>query len=268
MIKLNKFSFISGLLILLILVIATPVWAGKENRGNTSSSPKVTVGNVDKVNSSSLIIENKSQRNKTEAVPDKNTKVIGQDNKALRLEKIKPHDLVAIISTDSGKANDAPGQIKKISKIFVRTASESAKLKRHAVQGIISSIEGNKITLVHQIQRERSYSFIVSAETVIKMKGIESPTISNLAVGQRVAAVGDLNSEGVIVAKRVHVIPGKAKGILEKRPLATPSATLQTSPTPSISISITPTITPIVSLTPTPTSSLSPTPTPTATVTP
>lgn len=219
-----------------------------------SPPPQATLGNVKQVTPNKITVEEKKSKKQTEAVVDKNTKIIGRDKKILKLEKVKPQDLVAIISTESGK---------KVVKIFVRQATDSAQakqMKRRAIQGVITNITGGTITLAHQIQRERVYTLLVDAQTVIKIKGVEEATLADLAVGQRIAAVGDLNEEGKLIAKRIHVIPGKATGIFEKQPVATPSATITPTSTPSA--------TPTTTVEPTPTPTLEPTATPTETPTP
>ena len=62
------------------------------------------------------------------------------------------------------------------------------------------------------------------------MIGIEGATLADLSLGLRIAAVGDLNEEGLLVAKRIHVIPGKATGIFEKQPFTAPEATGTATP--------------------------------------
>lgn len=140
--------------------------------------------------------------------------------------------------TESSESGKKP---KKLHKVIVLEATGAAQLKRRAVMGVISDIVGNIITLVHQIQRERSWRVLVNEQTVYHIKGIAtgSGSLSDLSVGLRIAAVGDLAEDGGILAKRIHVIPGKATGIFRRFPIATPSAT--------------PTSTPSATLTPTPT---------------
>ena len=155
-----------------------------------------------------------------------------QRSKKLGVEKMKE----ALESTKSGV-----GQLKKLSKVSVVQATSAAQLKRRAVMGVISDIIGNIINLVHQIQRDRTYRVLVNEQTVYHIKGIAtgSGSLADLSIGQRIAAVGDLAEDGGILAKRIHVIPGKATGIFQRFPIATPSAT--------------PTSTPSATLTPTPT---------------
>lgn len=151
-------------------------------------------------------------------------------------EKLGVQKLLETIaeSSESGK------KPKKLHKVIVLEATGAAQLKRRAVMGVISDIVGNIITLVHQIQRERSWRVLVNEQTVYHIKGIAtgSGSLSDLSVGLRIAAVGDLAEDGGILAKRIHVIPGKATGIFRRFPIATPSAT--------------PTSTPSATLTPTP----------------
>lgn len=217
-----------------------PGQSKKEEKGQ-----KATIGGVQQVTTSSVVVEEKKLKKKTEAIVDQNTQIVGQEKKTLKLNAIKPKDLVAIISTESAVATP-PGFLKKALKIFVKPATPSAQLKRRAVYGVITGISGQIITLAHPTQRERVYSLLANEQTVIKIKGVVDATFADLAVGQRIAAVGDLNESGVLVAKRIHIIPGKATGIFERYPVATPTAILTITPTttPSASPTLTPTETP------------------------
>lgn len=125
--------------------------------------------------------------------------------------------------------------------------------KRHAVQGIIIQISGSLLTIAHQIHRDRLTQVLVSDATLIKTKTKESSpstslessssaTLGVLQVGYRIVAVGDLNENGIIVARMIHIIPGKAKGIYRRFPIGTPSASL--SPTVTVTSSATPSAAP------------------------
>lgn len=246
--------FINVVLLILIFftVVVVPTYGqGKKAQapGQAKKEEKAVVGNVDQVKGNSLVVEEKKGNKKTETTVDGTTQVIGDNKKRLNLKQIKPKDFVAIISTESGTATGA-SKPKKAVKIFVQEASVSAQSKRRAIQGVISNINGNVLTLVHQVHHDRIFTLLVTDQTLVKMKGAESSSSANLQVGMRIVAVGDLNEQGMLVARRIHVIPGLAKG-LPKLPLATPSGTLGTpSATPIASPSATPTATP--SATPTP----------------
>jgi hypothetical protein len=229
-IKSNKLFLLAPMVMLLS---AAPLYA-------QSNSRKVTIGLVEKTNPSSLTIQEDKLRTKTELNTESKTRILGQDKKLLQLDKIKPKDLVAAVSSESG-----------LLKIFVKPATDSSQLKRRAVHGKITNINGSQITLVHPTQPGKTFSFLVDVSTVIKIKGMENATTANLEVGQRVVAAGILNQSGVLLAKKVHVIPGRATGLNNKNPLATPSATLSVTPTLSSSPSATPTINASPSATPT-----------------
>lgn len=125
------------------------------------------------------------------------------------------------------------GKRVKLLKVSVSESTVSAQSKRRAVQGIISSIDGSVITLVHQIQRDRTYQLLFFGATIIQTKSEKSASSSaSLVPGIRIVAVGDLNSSGQIVAKRIKIIPGKATGIFKKNPLSTQSATISATPGP------------------------------------
>lgn len=240
-------------------VMGVKTTTNKENENKeTGAGQKITIGGVEKVGTSSLTLQGKNK--KTEVKIDSKTKIIGQDRKALNLNAIKLKDLAAVVSTESGEATDS-GLLKKALKIFVKEATTAAQSKRRAVYGVITEITDNTITISHPVHPERTkYSVIVNDETLIKIKGIEAGTLADLKVGLRIAAVGDLNEAGLIVAKRIHVIPGKATGLFEKNPVATasgsPIATASASPssTPSASPSSSPSASPTSSPSASPTS--------------
>lgn len=231
----------------ILLIPTVPLYA----QGKSAQAPgqikklNAVIGTVDNVSTNSITVREKTGNNKTEVMVDKSTKIFDYVKKEINLGAIKLKDTVAFIATDSGTAT-ASGNA-KVGKIFVKDASMTAQLKRRAVQGVIADIAGNVLILQHQIQRDKTYTVTVNDQTMIKLKSTSasasansatvSASFSSLAVGQRIAAVGDLNPDGGIVAKIVHVIPGKATGIFKKNPVATPSATLKASPSGSASAS-------------------------------
>lgn len=260
-------------LVLLLCIVISPSYAqGQSSQakdqaknataagsGNKGGGQQVTIGNVEGVEDSMVIVEEKKGK-KIEALVDSTTQILGQGKKPLGINQIKPKDRVAVVSSSSANASDE-GKPKKAIKIFVaQSSSSSAQSKRRAIQGLITGINGAVITIVHQVQQDRFFNLLTNAQTLVKIKGVLNATLSDLRPGMRVAAVGDLNEQGVLVAKRIHVIPGKAKGLTGLIPSSTPSATL--SPTPQATISATPSATPTLTKTPTPTATVSATPTP------
>jgi hypothetical protein len=235
--RLTKLAIIAGTCVLLFNFVM-PTYAQGKAKGQEK---KAVVGNVEQINSTSVTVEDKKNKKSTTTI-DSTTKVIGQDKKNVLLKSLKKNDKIAIISTDSAIATDG-AKGKKALKIFVKEASSSAQSKRHGIQGIISGINGSIITIVHQVHQERTFDLGIDANTIVTMKGANA-TIADLKLGMRVAAVGetDASSSGMLIAKRIHVIPGKGQAGLPKT--ATPSATLSITPTISSTPSATPTITP------------------------
>jgi len=240
---------------LVVLVILFSAWVYAQGKSDNAPGKKkqVEVGSVQNVTNAGVLFKQSRGGKSIDTKIDRGTKVVGQDKKLLKLSDIKPKDMVAIVSTGEG-------ELKKVTKVFVKDASSSAQLKRRAVHGIITGINGSLITLAHQIHSERLYSVMFDGNTVFKMKGVSPATSANLAVGQRIAAVGELIQGGGILAKRIHIIPGNAFGVFRKLPPTSPIATGSATPTgePSATPSASPSISPSVS--PSPVESASPSP--------
>ncbi len=166
---------------------------------------------------------------------------------ALSVTKLK--NILAHEST--GSALPIPGL--KIHKLDVTVvATGAANLSRNAVSGVITAISGSAITVSHLIQRDRTWIVSVNAQTQITGKDTASGS-ATLAVGMRIAAVGQPTSDGLL-AQRIHIIPGKAIGVFNRFPVATGSG--QASPSAVAS----PSASPILLPTETATSSATPTP--------
>lgn len=229
--------------------------------GQTSQEPepeqKATVGNVERVTTSSIVVEEKKFKQQIETKVDKNTIIKNQDNKTLELRKIKPKDEVAIITEKGSTDNNitiAPGEdssLDKAARIYVNQATSSAQSKRHAVQGIITNVAGNNISIAHLQQTNRNFTFSVSDETVVKVEHIDNATIEYLKAGQLIVAVGDLTDQNILMASWIHVI----KDVESSVPVTpVPSQTILPSeiPLPSIISTITSVLTPSIALTPSP----------------
>ena len=181
--------------------------------------------------------------------------------------KLGPAKLQATLFNESTGSGKQAGKTIRLQNLSMVQATSGAQMKRRAVSGIISAISDGTITLVHQIQQDRIYTVYYNAATVVTMKGAESTTGANLTINMRIAAVGELSGGGIL-AKRIHVIPGKAIGVYNKSGIATGSGLLTVTPSPEATQTGTPTATPtsILTITDTPTDtpldSESPTPTP------
>jgi hypothetical protein len=214
-------------------------------RGNNSLPPK---GNRDASSSGLPIIE------------DGFSKHPGKPPKGALLENDENE------GSGSGEATK-PGKLRRLLSLRITEASEStessksATSKRHAIQGMISSLLGDLMTLSHQIHRDRVTDILISGAQIFQPKNSpESSSSGSLQVGQRVIVFGEINSSGQMVAKRIRIIPGKANGVFNKNPLSSPSST--PSATPLATSSAEPTDTPNPTEAPTETPTAAPTATP------
>lgn len=215
----------------------------------SQSADRVAVGQLDSATAGGIQIKQAPGQTLKYFKIDKSTKYVDENNKPLKVNINQLKSGVLVLTSAEDTATRA-GDLKKAVKIFVRSATDSAQLllqsKRRAVQGVVSAIDGKTITLTHQTQRDRTFTVITDSTTVFKVMGITDATISQIQPGERIVAIGSTDSDGVIIAKRIHIIPGKATGIFEHQLLATPSATITVTPpaTPSAVPSVTPSATP------------------------
>lgn len=198
----------------------------------------VNVGKIEEVKRGKVGIENKGK--KVEITTSEKTTIIEKPNgNKIAPGQLKKGDHVATFANP-----DATGSANLIL-VKPKSATDSAKpeSRRRAVYGLVRQINGNILLVSHPIKDSPRYNVAVSDGTVIKIKGVENATIGNVKVGDRIAAVG-LWAGDNLVAKKVHVIPGKAIGLLEKgasgsaTPFATPSASISPSATVEPSASL------------------------------
>ena len=219
---------------------------GNSGQSNSSqSNDKASVGRVEEVKENKITIEEKKSNKKVEADIDSKTEIIHQNKgKGNTPNSIRKDDKVAVVGAESGSLNKGP-QLGKAVKIFVKEASLSGQSKRRAIQGVVLSIDGATINIAHQTHRDRTNTVFTDASTLFKIKGEENGSLSDVQAGNRIVAMGDATASGIL-AKRIHVIPGKAAGIFRRLPVSTGSATESATPsaTPTATSSATPSATP------------------------
>ncbi|HJZ05654.1 hypothetical protein A2634_05285 [Candidatus Amesbacteria bacterium RIFCSPHIGHO2_01_FULL_48_32] len=181
-------------------------------------------------------------------------RMISSEKLPLKIGPAKVKEILTQIS--SNRPATKSGNL-KVHKIQVKQATSSAQLKRKAVMGVIEEINGNTITLAHQKKTNSKYTIILTPDTIIKFKS-QATSSASLAVGQRIAAVGEPGASGII-ARLIHIIPGKATGVFNKPTSIPPTTTPPATPSATVAPTAIPTTTP----TPTPTPSPTPSPTPT-----
>ncbi|OGD92366.1 hypothetical protein A2697_02670 [Candidatus Curtissbacteria bacterium RIFCSPHIGHO2_01_FULL_41_44] len=196
----------------------------------------VDVGRVNDVKPGKVEIEHKGK--KIEVKTGQGTSIIEKPSgKKLTPFQLKKDDRIATFANPNatGSAN--------LILVKPKSATESAKpeTRRRAVYGLVREINGNILVVSHPIKDNPRYNVEVVEGTIIKIKGLEAATIGNIKAGDRVTAVGNWSGDNLI-AKKVHVIGGRAIGLLERIATgsATPSASLSPSPFSSPEISPTP----------------------------
>jgi hypothetical protein len=242
--------FISSLTIATSLVILPGVVLAYQQVLGKQEAPgqikkqevEVAVGRVENVKPGK--IEVMSRGKKIEVNTATGTAIIEKPSgKPLNLGQLKKNDQIATIATPSATATISARLVLVRPATGSATISATLKPARRAVYGLVREINGNILTVSHPLKDNPRYKVQVIDTTLIKIKGLAAPTLADIKVGDRVAAVGNWSND-ILVAKRVHVIPGKAVGLFERisTKSATPSATA--TPTATLTPTATPTPTP------------------------
>jgi len=248
-----KLYFSISIIIFLILLFPSVIFAysqilgAKDAKGQIKKQAvDVNVGRIEEVKPEKIKI--KTNEKIIEVTTDKNTKIIEKPSgKKLNENQLKKDTPIATLKTKKNQATSSADLV------IVKQASPSASLqkKRRAVYGLVRSLNGNNIIVSHPIKDNPRYTLLVTENTYIKIKGLVNATIADIKIGDRLTGVGNWEGD-VLVVKRIHVIPGKAIGLMQKvatgsaSPTATPSAT----PTVIPSALPSPVISPINSPTP------------------
>lgn len=219
-------------LIIAVLFTFTLATCGVIYAKSENASPKSSgKGNSEEVKEK----ENQGKGSENKEGNKQNNEGKGSQGEINKASENKGKGKIQLIESKKDEISTKSGKLTKLEKVVIKEATASAQGKRRAVHGIVTSIEGSLITLVHQIHRDRVYQVQTNANTLIKSK--DATASASLVIGVRIVAVGDLGSDGVIIAKRIHIIPGKATGIFRKNPLASSSALPSPSTTASPSAS-------------------------------
>ena len=174
---------------------------------------------------------------------DKNTKIVEKPSgKKINQGQLKKDAQIATFEKKKDQATSSADLV------IVNQATPSASLqhKRRAVYGLVRNITGNNIIVSHPIKDNPRYTLKVTESTYIKIKGLANATISDIKIGDRITGVGNWDGD-ILFVKKIHVIPGKAIGLMQKVATgsASPTATPSAAPTTQPSIFPSPVISPI-----------------------
>ena len=188
------------------------------------------IGLITQISGTSLKVKN--QNREVTVSTDQNTKYFSLNTggkKKITFGDLKVDDRIAVVGILKSESSG-------LAKMIVKLPQVKTEIKRHAVFGKVTTIEGNIITIKH-LKKTNTWSIKVTGETRIKKKGTDLATLADIKIGDIAAAVGIPveGEENIIEAKAIYVIPGKFKGI-EKQ--ATQSATR--SATKSATVTATP----------------------------
>lgn len=228
--KAKLFTCLILVIFIFFVVLTNTVLAFQQSSGGAPGQAKkqaieAVVGRIKDVKPGK--IEVNSQGKVIEINTGKNPPIVEKPSgKKLNPAQLKKNDQIATIATSGAVASTSP----RFVLIKPATAAASTRPMRRAVYGLVREITGNILTVSHPIKDNPRYKVQAIDTTVIKIKGLASPTVANIKVGDRVAAVGNW-SDDILIAKRIHVIPGKAIGLFKK--IGTPSATISAIPSPT-----------------------------------
>ncbi|MBI4059330.1 hypothetical protein HY404_03780 [Candidatus Microgenomates bacterium] len=125
----------------------------------------------------------------------------------------------------------------------ILTMSENPERVRRPVYGVVQTIVDKTITVKHPKAesspsgKDEIWTVKTSAKTKVTKKvdnKMTSAQVADIAVGDRIIAIGEpvKDSVNTITAKLIHVIPGKATGLI-KSPSPSPKPTKKPTPSPT-----------------------------------
>ena len=242
----TKFYLLTLTIIFLILLFPSVIFAYSQVLGKKDAKGQikkqeveVNVGRIEEVKPEKIIVKTKDKN--IEVNTNKNTKIVEKPSgKQINQGQLKKD---AQIATFEKKKEQATGSADLV---IVNQATSSASLqqKRRAVYGVVRTITGNNIIVSHPIKDNPRYTLQVTDSTYIKIKGLASATISDIKIGDRITGVGNWDGN-ILVVKKIHIIPGKAIGLMQKVATDSASTAATSSAVPTIQPSIFPS--PIIS---------------------
>ena len=78
------------------------------------------------------------------------------------------------------------------------------RARPQSIRGVVTAREGAMLTVQTP---DRTVTVLTNDETKFRIPGVESPTVDDIQVGDRILAAGSFNDEGQLLAKAVAVLP-------------------------------------------------------------
>jgi hypothetical protein len=170
---------------------------------------------------------------------DKNTKIFSISETGVKskttLSKFKLNDKVIAVGN---KNSDG----KSLLATYLIQNNQVEDIPRTGVYGVISTREASGAAAfkleVKSPNKDEKQNFIVNADTVVRVKDIDSPKLSDIKIGDRVTLLAYKDEKtDVNFVTRIFVLPGRAAGLLRDIREASASASPATTPKSSAAAS-------------------------------
>lgn len=198
---------------------------------NLVKKPRAVVGTLSEVTDSTLQITNKAGKEDM-VKTTKDTlyvRAAGGKKSDVKFEDLVIGDFIVAMGYRNGN------NILEARRVIAYDKSPIAQ--RRAVYGIVKENTKGALVVEHPKTKE-VWTITTDKKTVITKKTdgkIQEVDIKDVQAGDRITAAGvpDPKKEKTLVARRIHVIPGRAEGLI--KPVATPKPTPSPKPksTPS-----------------------------------
>ncbi len=208
--------------------IPTPTPVSSPTTKPTGPIP-ITVGTVNQTPDLAITISNDSGQTVSFKIDPKTTTIeaptIASLKGKLTAKNITPGDRIAIVSSDQATAN----------LIVIASHGATTPPKQDtAFLGIVSSRDATTSGTILSLKHPKEDTFakaLVNANTKIIAKDIAKPTTDDIKAGDKVLVTGPTDSNNVITATELFLIPGKARALIDKlAPLASSSASSSAKP--------------------------------------
>ena len=172
----------------------------------TGINKVATIGTVDKKGGNLLTLTNKTGGSVSFTTTG-STKVLSGTT-VLSLLDVVPGNVVAAIATQSSIATES-ATAQTLLKLYVEEASSSVKEKQQLVQGIITGINGEVLTITNSSKQDQFYNIPLGQAAIIKTKDAKLANSSALTLSLGVAVVGTIDETDTTITPSLIQILSK-----------------------------------------------------------
>lgn len=199
---------------------------------NLVKKPRAVVGTLSEVTDSTLQVTNKAGKEDMVATT-KDTqyvRVAGSKRTNIKFEDLVIGDFIVAMGYRNGN------NILEARRVIAY--DKSPLIQRRAVYGVVGENQKGVLTIKHP-KTGASWKVKTTSKTKVTKKGdkgFEDIKVADIQNSNRITAAGlpSEKEQNVLTASRIHVIPGKAQGLVgAPKPTKSPSPTPKPSPSPS-----------------------------------